>query len=110
MLIDDVVVVEGEFGRIEEITLTFVVVRTWDLRRLVLPITYFIEKPFQNWSRRSTEVLGTIYLYLDYQVPLGQLRAELKRFAELNPNWDKKVCGLQVTDTKENTIEVRVAR
>ena len=107
MLIDDVVVVEGEFGRIEEITLTFVVVRTWDLRRLVLPITYFVEKPFQNWSRRSTEVLGTIYLYLDYQVPLGQLRAELKRLAELNPNWDKKVCGLQVTDTKENTIEVR---
>ncbi len=108
MLIDDVVVVEGEFGRIEEITLTYVVVRTWDLRRLVLPITYFIEKPFQNWSRRSTDVLGTVYLYLDYQVPLGELRAEVKRLAEINPNWDKKVCGLQVTDTKENTIEVRV--
>ncbi len=107
MLIDDVVVVEGEFGRIEEITLTFVVVRTWDLRRLVLPITYFIEKPFQNWSRHSTEVLGTVYLYLDYQVPLGALREEVKRLAELNPNWDRKVCALQVTDTKENTIEVR---
>lgn len=107
MLIDDVVVVEGEFGRIEEITLTYVVVRTWDLRRLVLPITYFIEKPFQNWSRRSADVLGTVYLYLDYQVPLGALREEMKRLVEPNPNWDKKVCALQVTDTKENTIEVR---
>jgi small-conductance mechanosensitive channel len=107
MLIDDVVVLEGEFGRIEEITLTYVVVRTWDLRRLVLPITYFIEKPFQNWSRRSTEVLGAVYLYLDYQVPLGELRKQVKRLVEENPNWDKKVCGLQVTDTKENTIEVR---
>ncbi len=107
MLIDDVVVVEGEFGRIEEITLTYVVVRTWDLRRLVLPITYFIEKPFQNWSRRSADVLGTVYLYLDYQVPMGALREEVTRLVEGNPNWDRKVSKLQVTDTKENTIEVR---
>ncbi len=107
MLIDDIVVVEGEFGRIEEITLTFVTVRTWDLRRLVLPITYFIEKPFQNWSRKSTELVGAVYLYLDYQVPLGELREELKRLAETNPNWDRKVCALQVTDTKQHTIEVR---
>ena len=107
LLIDDIVVVEGEFGQIEEITLTYVTVRTWDLRRLVLPITYFIEKPFQNWSRVSTELLGTVILYLDYQVPLGELRKELKRLVENHPKWDRKVCGLQVTDTKPSTIEVR---
>src|ERR1700731_1029548 len=107
LLIDDIVVVEGEFGQIEEITLTYVTVRTWDLRRLVLPITYFIEKPFQNWSRVSTELLGTVILYLDYQAPMGELRKELKRLVENNPKWDKRVCGLQVTDAKQSTIEVR---
>jgi small-conductance mechanosensitive channel len=107
LLIDDIVVVEGEFGQIEEITLTYVTVRTWDLRRLVLPITYFIEKPFQNWSRVSTELLGTVILCLDYQVPLGELRKELKRLVENNPKWDRRVCGLQVTDAKQSTIEVR---
>jgi small-conductance mechanosensitive channel len=107
LLIDDIVVVEGEFGRIEEITLTYVSVRTWDLRRLILPITYFVEKPFQNWSRVSTELLGTVILYLDYQVPMDVLRKELKRLAENNPKWDGRVCGLQVTGAKQNTIEVR---
>jgi small-conductance mechanosensitive channel len=107
LLIDDIVVVEGEFGQIEEITLTYVTVRTWDLRRIVLPITYFIEKPFQNWSRVSTDLLGTVILYLDYQAPLAELRKELNRLVENNPKWDRKVCGLQVTDTKQSTIEVR---
>jgi small-conductance mechanosensitive channel len=107
LLIDDIVVVEGEFGQIEEITLTYVTVRTWDLRRLVLPITYFVEKPFQNWSRVSTELLGTVVLYLDYQVPMGDLRQELKRLVEDNPKWDRKVCALQVTDAKESTIAVQ---
>src|SRR5438309_7785691 len=107
LLIDDIVVVEGVFGHDEDITLTYVTVRTWDLRRLVLPITYFIEKPFQNWSRVSTELLGTVILYLDYQVPLGEVRKELKRLVENNPKWDRRVCGLQVTDTTQNTIEVR---
>jgi small-conductance mechanosensitive channel len=107
LLIDDIVVVEGEFGQIEEITLTYVTVRTWDLRRMVLPITYFVEKPFQNWSRVSTDLLGTIVLYLDYQAPIGELRKELNRLVENNPKWDRKVCGLQVTDTKQTTIEVR---
>lgn len=107
LLIDDIVVVEGEFGQIEEITLTYVTVRTWDLRRLVLPITYFVEKPFQNWSRVSTEMLGKVILYLDYQAPMGELRKELKRLVENNPKWDKRVCGLQVTDTNENTIVVQ---
>ncbi|HXX40818.1 MAG TPA: mechanosensitive ion channel domain-containing protein [Chthoniobacterales bacterium] len=107
LLIDDIVVVEGEFGQIEEITLTYVTVRTWDLRRMILPITYFVEKPFQNWSRVSTELLGTVVLYLDYQAPMGELRKELKRLVENNPKWNRKVCGLQVTDAKQNTIEVR---
>src|SRR6266404_121155 len=107
LLIGDIVVVEGEFGQIEEITLTYVTVRTWDLRRLVVPITQFVEKSFQNWSRVSTELLGTVILYLDYQAPMGELRKELKRLVESNPKWDKRVCGLQVTDTKEHVIEVR---
>jgi small-conductance mechanosensitive channel len=107
LLIDDIVVVEGEFGQIEEITLTYVTVRTWDLRRIVLPITYFIEKPFQNWSRVSTELLGTVILYLDYQAPLAELRKELKSLVQKNPNWDGKVCGLQVTDTTQSAIVVR---
>ena len=107
LLIDDIVVVEGEFGQIEEITLTYVTVRTWDLRRMILPITYFVEKPFQNWSRVSTDLLGAVVLYLDYQAPIGELRKELKRLVENNPKWDRKVCGLQMTDTKQTTIEVR---
>jgi small-conductance mechanosensitive channel len=107
LLLDDIVVVEGEFGQIEEITLTYVTVRTWDLRRMILPITYFVEKPFQNWSRVSTDLLGAVVLYLDYQAPIGELRKELKRLVENNPKWDRKVCGLQVTDTKQSTIEVR---
>src|SRR6202040_4312089 len=106
LLIDDIVVVEGEFGQIEEITLTYVTVRTWDLRRMILPITYFVEKPFQNWGRVSTELLGTVILYLDYQVPLCELRKELKRLVGNNPEWERKVCGLQVTVTKQSTSEV----
>src|SRR5207248_7111307 len=74
---------------------------------MILPITYFVEKPFQNWSRVSTDLLGAVVLYLDYQAPIGELRKELKRLVENNPKWDRKVCGLQVTDTKQTTIEVR---
>lgn len=112
LLIDDIVVVEGEFGQIEEITLTYVTVRTWDLRRIILPITYFVEKPFQNWSRVSTELLGTVILYLDYQAPMGELRKELKRLVAASrsgttPNWDGRICGLQVTDATEHAIQVR---
>src|SRR5690606_38598145 len=77
--IDDVVIVENEWGRIEEITLTYVVVRIWDLRRLILPISYFIEKPFQNWTRSSANLLATVYLHTDYGVPLDEVRAELTR-------------------------------
>ena len=105
--LDDVVIVEGEWGWIEEITLTYVVVKIWDLRRLVVPITYFIEKPFQNWTRVSADMLGTVFIYTDYTFPVGQLRNELQRILEASSYWDKKVCCVQVTDAKENTLEVR---
>ena len=106
--IDDVVIVEGEWGRIEEITLTYVVVCIWDWRRLVLPISYFIEKPFQNWTRTTSEVIGSVFLYLDYNVPLAPLRAELQRVLDASPLWDRKVSVLQVTDTKQHTVEIRI--
>ncbi|HET7624734.1 MAG TPA: mechanosensitive ion channel domain-containing protein [Verrucomicrobiae bacterium] len=106
--IDDVVIVENEWGRIEEITLTFVVVRIWDLRRLVLPISYFIDQPFQNWTRVSADILGTVFFYVDYTIPVEPLRAELKRILEQSKNWDKKVNVLQVTDVKDNTVELRI--
>jgi small-conductance mechanosensitive channel len=105
--LDDVVIVEGEWGRIEDITLTYVVVRVWDLRRLVVPITYFIEQPFQNWTRSSADILGTVFLYVDYAVPLDALRAELTRLLEASRFWDRKVNLLQVTDAKEQTLEIR---
>lgn len=105
--VDDVVIVEGEWGRIEDITLTYVVVRVWDLRRLVVPITYFIEQPFQNWTRSSADILGTVFLYVDYTVPLDALRAELTRLLNASRYWDRKVNVLQVTDAKEHTLEIR---
>ena len=105
--VDDVVIVENQWGRIEDITLTYVVVRIWDLRRLVVPITYFIEQPFQNWTRSSAEILGTVFLYVDYSVPLDAVRAELTRLLAASPNWDGKVNVLQVTDAREHTLEIR---
>jgi len=106
--IDDAVIVEGEWGNIEEITLTYVVVRLWDLRRMVLPISYFIDKPFQNWTRTSTELIGSVFLYVDYSVPLERLRAELQKILDHSKLWDRKTAVLQVTDTKQHTIEIRV--
>jgi small-conductance mechanosensitive channel len=105
--IDDVVIVEGEWGRIEEITLTYVVVCIWDLRRLILPITYFIEKPFQNWTRTSADILGTVFLHVDYGIPVDALRRELTRILESSPLWDRKVNVLQVTDAGQRTLELR---
>jgi small-conductance mechanosensitive channel len=105
--IDDVLVVEGEWGRVEEITLSYVVLKIWDERRLILPINYFVEKPFQNWTRNTSNILGTVFLYLDYTMPLQPLRSELNRLLENNPLWDKRINVLQVTNTSERTIEVR---
>ncbi len=106
--IDDVVIVENEWGRIEEITLTFVVVRIWDQRRLVLPITYFVENPFQNWTRVSADILGAVYLYTDYTLPLEAIRQETQRIAEKTDLWDGKLCIVQVTDCKPQVMETRL--
>ena len=105
--IDDVVIVEGEWGRIEEITLTYVVVRIWDLRRLVLPITYFLEKPFQNWTRESADLLGTVFLYTDYTIPVQEVREELHRILQESELWDGKVWNLQITNMTEKSVELR---
>jgi small-conductance mechanosensitive channel len=105
--VDDVVIVEGEWGRIEEITLTYVVVCIWDLRRLVVPINYFIENPFQNWTRTSADLLGTVSIHVDYTVPVEQIREELQRLVKDNPAWDGKVCRLQVTEARESTVVLR---
>jgi small-conductance mechanosensitive channel len=105
--IDDVLVVEGEWGRVEEITLTYVVVHIWDERRLILPINYFIEKPFQNWTRISAEILGTVFIYTDYTIPVEKIRSKLTELLNSNPLWDHKVNVLQVTDSKEKTLELR---
>lgn len=105
--LDDVVVVEGEWGRVEEITLTYVVIRIWDERRLILPISYFLEKPFTNWTRESSAILGTVFLYTDYSVPIDALRQELDRIVEESPHWDRRFKNLVVTDTKLNAIELR---
>lgn len=105
--VDDVVIVENEWGRIEEITLTYVVVRIWDLRRLIVPITYFIESPFQNWTRTSADILGTVFLYTDYTVPVDAIREELQNILTESEHWDKKVCVLQVTNASDRTMELR---
>lgn len=105
--IDDSVVVENEWGWIEEITATYVVIRVWDLRRLIVPLTYFIEKPFQNWTRENASIIGSAFFYLDYRAPIETMRDELNRIVEQSKWWDRKVVALQVTDLKERTIEVR---
>lgn len=105
--LDDVVIVEGEWGWIEEITLTYVVIRIWDKRRLIVPTTYFIEKPFQNWTRESADILGTVFIYADYSVPFDKLREELSRILKSDKNWDGNVNVLQVTNSTEKTVEVR---
>ncbi|MFO1505184.1 MAG: mechanosensitive ion channel [Steroidobacteraceae bacterium] len=105
--IDDVVIVEGEWGRIEEITLTYVVLNIWDMRRLVVPITYFLEKPFQNWTRTSTELLCTVELFVDYDVPLQALRQKLTAMLKISKFWNGKVNVVQVTDAREHTVQIR---
>ncbi len=105
--LDDVVIVEGEYGKIEEITTTYVVVALWDYRRLIVPLTYFIEKPFQNWTRDHADLMGTVFLYVDYTVPIEALRTEFLRLLEAQPLWDGKVKALQVTNLTEHSMEIR---
>lgn len=106
--IDDAVLVENEWGWIEEINLTYVVVRLWDKRRLVLPSTYFLEKPFQNWTRTNADIIGSVFLYTDYTISFEDLRDELTKLLNNTDLWDGDVNVLQVTDSKESTVEIRI--
>ena len=106
--IDDVLVVEGEWARVEEITSTYVVVRTWDLRRLILPLSYFIEEPFENWTREGANLLGAVILYLDYQAPMDKIRTKVREIIEASPLWDKELVKVQVTGCELSTMKVRI--
>lgn len=105
--IDDVVIVQGEWGRIEEITTTYVVIALWDQRRLIVPLNYFIENSFQNWTRSTSDLMGAAFLYVDYSVPVDELRPELTRILESSPLWDRRVNALQVTNLSEHSMEIR---
>ena len=106
--IGDVIVVENEWGCVEEIGLTNVVVKLWDLRRLVLPVSYFLEKPFQNWTRGEPDLLGTILLHVDYSISVEEIRAEVARILEQTPLWDRRTQSVQVTDLSASVVELRV--
>jgi small-conductance mechanosensitive channel len=106
--IDDVVIVEGEYGTVEEITSTYIVVRLWDWRRMVLPLSYFIEKPFQNWTRESASLIGTVLLYADYSVRIDELRNKLNEVVKATDLWDERVVNLQVVDATEQSLQLRI--
>jgi len=106
--LDDQVMVENEIGRIEEITSTYVVIRLWDLRRMIVPLSYFIEKPFQNWSRESTNLIGAVQLHVDYTAPIERIRAKVLEIVKASKLWDGEVAKLQVVDAKESSVELRV--
>jgi small-conductance mechanosensitive channel len=105
--LEDAVIVENEFGSIEEITGTYVVIRLWDWRRMIVPLSYFIEKPFQNWTRHSPALIGSVLIYVDYTVPVARVREELSKIVSRSKLWDGQVVNLQVTDAKNDTIELR---
>src|SRR5690606_38924791 len=105
--LDDVVIVEGEWGRIEEIRLTYVVVAIWDQRRLVVPISKFLEEPFQNWTRSTSQLLGTVFLHLDPRADVPRLRRKFEALLAGNDKWDRRVGVVQVTDSTSDSIEVR---
>ncbi|UPG91870.1 mechanosensitive ion channel family protein [Luteibacter aegosomaticola] len=105
--IDDVVIIEGEWGRVEEITSTYVVVKIWDERRMIVPLQYFIETPFQNWTRTSSQILGSVLLWFDYGLPLEPLRAEMERICKAAPEWDSRVMVMQVVDSNDKAMQVR---
>ncbi|NUZ06478.1 mechanosensitive ion channel family protein [Piscinibacter koreensis] len=106
--IDDVLIIEGEWGRVEEITATYVVLKIWDERRLIIPLQWFIEHPFQNWTRRGAELLGTVFLWVDYTLPVEPIRTEARRLCEGASEWDGRVCVVQVTDTSEKSMQLRI--
>jgi small-conductance mechanosensitive channel len=106
--LDDVVIVEGEWGRIEEIGGSYVVLALWDERRLIVPLQWFIEHPFQNWTRTSAQILGAIFVWVDFGFPVDPLRAKLATLCEGNPDWDRRVCGIQVTDASDRAMQLRI--
>ena len=106
--LEDAVIVEGEWGNVEEISATYVVVRLWDWRRMVLPLSYFIEHPFQNWTREGSALIGTVMLYVDYSAPVAAMRQKLEEIARASSRWDGKVVNMQVTDFRPETMEVRM--
>jgi small-conductance mechanosensitive channel len=106
--LEDQVIVEGEFGNVEEITSTYVVVRLWDLRRLIVPLTYFIEKPFQNWTRESSTLIGTVLIYVDYRAPVGIIRAQAEQIVKASKLWDGRVVNVAVTEFTKDCMEVRI--
>ncbi|HVL75972.1 MAG TPA: mechanosensitive ion channel domain-containing protein [Noviherbaspirillum sp.] len=106
--LDDVVIINNEWGQIEEITGTYVVVRIWDQRRLVVPLQWFIENPFQNWTRRTSDILGTVFLWVDYRMPLDVLRTQAQAVCTAAPEWDGRLCLIQVVDTNERAMQLRV--
>lgn len=105
--LDDVVVVDGQWGRVEEIALTYVVIRIWDLRRLVLPISYLIENPFENWTRSSSDILGWVFIEVDYSAPIGEIRSQFEQILRDSPEWDHHVAILQVTNCGPKTLQLR---
>lgn len=105
--IDDAVIVEGEWGNVEEITSTYVVVRLWDWRRMILPLSYFITTPFQNWTRETSRLIGSAFFYVDYEAPMDRLREAFERIVKASPLWDGEVQVLQVTDISERVAQVR---
>ena len=106
--IDDVLIVQGEWGRVEEITGTYVVLNIWDERRLIIPLQWFIENPFQNWTRNSAQIIGTVFVWVDYRMPLAPLREAARRACESAPEWDQRLCLLQVVEAGERSMQLRV--
>jgi len=106
--IDDVLIVQGEWGRVEEITGAYVVLKIWDERRMIIPLQWFIENPFQNWTRNSAQIIGTVLLWADYRMPLEPLRQAARQACEAAPEWDKRLCLLQVVEAGERSMQLRV--
>lgn len=105
--LDDVVIVEGEWGRIEEIRLTYVVLHLWDDRRMVVPVSWFLEQPFQNWTRETSHLLGSVFFHVDPRADISRIRRKVEECAESNPRWDKRVAIVQVTEHRAEALELR---
>jgi small-conductance mechanosensitive channel len=106
--LDDVLIIQGEWGRVEEITGNYVVLCIWDQRRMIIPLQWFIENPFQNWTRTSAEIIGTVTLWVDYTMPIDALRPVAQQASEASPDWDGRLCKLQLTEAGEHAMQLRL--